>query len=163
MIERMYNVTVVATEKSRSNLLYDLREAGIMHIDSLVRRCERIEKVGKDISSVTMILSAIGEVKAKKKVYDQIPLDGEEFDKKHSELLGLYNESIEAEARARKLSTEIGKYSSWGDFDPEEVKRLSDDGVKLYFYTLGKKELLELTASENFKFRCKQDGSSCCS
>lgn len=152
MIERMYNVTVVATEKSRSNLLYDLREAGIMHIDSLVRRGERIDKVGKDISSVTMILSAIGEVKAKKKVYDQIPLDGEEFDKKHSELLGLYNESIEAEARARKLSTEIGKYSSWGDFDPEEVKRLSDDGVKLYFYTLGKKELLELTASDKFKF-----------
>lgn len=152
MIERMYTVTVVATEKNRSNLLSGLREAGLMHIAGLVKRGEKIESVGKDIASVSSTLSAIGEAKAKKKSYEQKELSGEEFDRKHSELVSLLAESTDSEARIRKLSTEIGKYSPWGEFDPEEVRKLASDGVKLFFYTLGKKELSQLEASDSFRF-----------
>ncbi len=152
MIERMYTVTVACTEKNRNELLLGLREAGLMHIAGLVRRGEKIESVGKDIASVSTVLSAIGEARTKKKVYEQKSLSAEEFEKKHSELVSLLAESSEAEIRARKLSTEIGKYAPWGDFDPEEIRRLSNDGVKLYFYTMGKKELSMLEASETFSF-----------
>lgn len=152
MIERMYTVTVVATEKNRDGLLSALREAGLMHISGLVRRGERIESIGKDIASLSSTLSQIMEAKRKKKSYEQKELSSEEFERTHSKLVSLFSERNEAEARIRKLSTDIGKYSPWGLFDPEEVRRLASDGVRLYFYTLGKKELSLLEASDSFRF-----------
>ncbi|MDC7242390.1 MAG: V-type ATPase 116kDa subunit family protein, partial [Sphaerochaetaceae bacterium] len=44
----------------------------------------------------------------------------------------------------------IDRIKNWGNFNPSDILKLKEEGIKLYFYTLGKKELA--TIDENVQY-----------
>jgi V/A-type H+-transporting ATPase subunit I len=60
---------------------------------------------------------------------------------------GLLETKVKLEEEIKADSARIEELKEWGDFNPEEVKQLSLEGIKLHFYTISKKDLKKLDSS----------------
>ena len=48
-------------------------------------------------------------------------------------------------------NTELDRISAWGDFSPEDVKALKNEGFDLHFYRMGSKEFQDAVNDENIR------------
>ena len=152
MIEKMKVVTVVSPIGKRKELLLNLREAGLMHIMGLVQRSADVDRIDRDITSLTTAVNAIKESAEKKKEYSSKALSSDEFNASHAHISSIIEERKALDEKERVVKQEIQRVASWGNFDPKEVTSLISEGYPLYFYTLGKKELDKLIDDESVTF-----------
>ena len=151
MIEKMKKVTVLSEGSRRKELLSRLREAGVMHVSDIVQKAPSAAPLEEERAEYQRILQILSE-RRDKKDKNRTLITGAAFDGVHPGI----REAVEGEASLKEriiaLQNERERILPFGDFDPDEVRKLADDGVRLSFYTLGKKELGMLREDESVSF-----------
>lgn len=152
MIEGMLSVTLAAPVSEKKEMLKSLRKLGLMHVSSLKKSCEASDVIDRDITQMMNIISAIKEIGSKQKNLEQKSLSDKEFKELNNNLKELLVEKGQDVEELRRLSMLRSELEPWGDIDLSDLNYLTSNGVKLYFYTLGKKEKESLKADENVSF-----------
>ncbi|MGH0053110.1 MAG: V-type ATP synthase subunit I [Sphaerochaetaceae bacterium] len=147
MIVPMKKAYIVVQAHNGRTMLRDLRKAGLLHINSEKVQSQKIDELQKRYDQVYTLYNAIRDLQDKKNPVKQQKISDEVF----SELLERYQgllhtrENIQEEIKAD--ATHIEELEGWGDFDPKEISELAEAGVRLYFYTLSKKDLKKMDSS----------------
>jgi V/A-type H+-transporting ATPase subunit I len=152
MIVPMKKVSVVVETHNKGDMLKSLRKSGVIHIFTDNTRSPKGEELQKDSDSILLIKSAIEEF-APKKAKDapaQKEITRSDLSKLQKRLLRLYSQRKDLRESIVKDSLLIDQIKGWGDFEPKAINKLSDEGVDLHFYLLGKKEILNIP--EDVKF-----------
>ena len=148
MIEKMNLTYIVAMEAKREEMLLALRDLGVMHISE---RNGADEQILTRFSAIGKLLTALNDYVDTEKQETKI-LDDKDFE----ELFDSTKKALERKAVLEESRTsmllEIEKIKAWGDFDPNEIKKLALNGLEFHFYRLDKKEYKKLSENESIKF-----------
>lgn len=147
MIEKMKVLHIVASASGKEKLLDELRDLGVVHFAEKENADKACLDRFNDLSKAAMALKDY----APKKLSSDI-LSDEEFEP-------LFEKVIEAIESKKELISKRGnavaskdKLVSWGDFVPDEVKSLKDEGFDLHFYKMDKKTLDVLAENPDIKY-----------
>ncbi len=150
MIEKMKKVVILAAADGKERLLSSLRDAGVMHVSDMVRKSPRsmdYEEKRGEYQQILQILEERGDKKGKRTL-----IGGSEFMKVHEALRKAVEREGELKENIIALQNERERIAPFGDFDPDALKALAEDGVPLYLYTIGKKEEEMLYEDESIRF-----------
>ena len=160
MIEKMKKVTVLAEGSRKQELLLSLREEGVMHISDLVMKTQRLDEMEKERGEYVRIRQMLIE-RGDKKDKRKLVVEGKDFERLHQAILKDTEDEERLKSRLVELKNERDRIRGLGDFDPEAVRRLADDGIPLYLYTIGKKEEERLRERDDiFYIPVKYDGKA---
>lgn len=142
MIVPMKKVFILTQAKDAMPAVKSLRNLGVLHVEHLSM------PGGEDINSLREDIAAI------EKAIDilSLPEFYEKCDVRSVKMLKDWRSAAKhlADSKARydqlyeytiSLKEKISQWQSWGDFDPEEVRVLSDKGLDVKFYQIPAKEL----------------------
>lgn len=147
MIEKMKAVCIVSALSSRKALLSGMRDLGVVHIRQKKHADPQVTAEFARISANYNALCDIEGASAEKPALKQ--KEFESLDCRVTEALSSRKENSDAAVR---LSMQADRIRAWGAFVPSEVTELSENGVPLYFYRMGKKELASLASDEKVRF-----------
>lgn len=139
----MKRVYIALQDKDRLAVLDALRKLGIVHLEPLEGSGDTYEQLVAAQKTVVTALASIEEFVTKK-------LQQEQPAKPHScaeEIVNLAEAIKNDEEASAVLTKEIESIYEWGDFDPELLQYLKQEGVALALYVLPKKKLSELESS----------------
>jgi len=148
MIVKMKKVSVIVQAHDKKDMLRALRKAGLLHVcDEKVRTAtiEELQREGESLERVRAQIQETSEARAKaakqKGKVEQLSCTDEEFAQLQARLSSMLDERKEVAERIAKEGMLCEQIRGWGDFAPESIDELRRAGVKLSFYTIGKKEL----------------------
>ncbi len=163
MITPMKKITILSSEKDRMKTVTSLRRFGLVHVENVVQKTASAAGLESEDVSLNKVLSFLDGYKDKKNPVRQEALSDDKVRTLVSSLLSLMNEETALGEKNRALSGEIERVKALGDFDPDEIKALSDKGIDLTFWYVGKKEKEKLSADESVRFiSVKTEGKSDC-
>ncbi len=148
MIEKMNLVFLVAKESDRENTLCALQDLGILHVsekrsadEAVSNRLENLQKLSSELNDY------VTKDDKKPKV-----LDDEDFEKLFEDTnKALRRKAVLEESRTNKLA-EIEKIKPWGNFEPDEVRKIASNGLDFHFYRLEKSEYKKLNGYEDLDY-----------
>ncbi|MBQ7534945.1 MAG: hypothetical protein IJT43_04920 [Stomatobaculum sp.] len=148
MIEKMKMVHIVTSASRKDEMLKGLREAGIVHLKEKQNPDRGLSEQFQTLSRTVNTLKEYADPKAKgtAKV-----LTGSEFDEMYSGVLEAVEKKAALTQQIGAANTEIDRIAAWGDFSPEEVKKLRESGFDFHFYRMGSKEYQQAAADENIR------------
>ncbi len=152
MIERMKRITVFCQKEKALSVVLSLRDLGLVHIKDVVQKSEDSEKKERDKALVLKVLGALESYVDKKNPLEAKELSEGDVLSTSSALVALMEEEQKTLDRVRVLRSEADRIRSWGDFDPKEIKKLSEMGISLHFYTVTKKDLKALSEDPEVSF-----------
>ena len=153
MIETMKSVTIVAQASRRQEMLLSLRHAGLLHIRHLTRTCPASEEIAAKMHSLLGVMNAVVDEAGKSaKGIRQEKLDGDALDSMVCDLERTISQRKAAEDEHLRLSSEITRIEPWGDFDPDSLKALAEEGYAFFFYTLDDNVLDAVRQDEDVVF-----------
>ncbi len=144
MIVPMKKVSVIVQAHNKSSMLKALRKEGVLHIFTESVRTETSEVLKKQYDDLAKVRSSILDKANPKKLPKQKSVSEEVFVELHEWYQQLLDTRATLEQEVAQDNTSIEQLRPWGDFDPEEIAKLSREGVNLAFYTLSKKDLKAL-------------------
>jgi V/A-type H+-transporting ATPase subunit I len=147
MIVPMKKAYIVVQAHNGRTMLRDLRKAGLLHINSEQVQNQQIEQLQKRHDQMYAQRNVILDLQDKKHMPSQTEVSDEVFYELLERYQGLLETKVKLEEELKADSARIEELKEWGDFNPEEVKQLSLEGIKLYFYTISKKDLKKLDSS----------------
>jgi len=147
MIVPMKKAYIIVQAHNGRSMLRDLRKAGLLHIDTQQIRNDRIEGLEKSFDQISQIRSSIEDLQDKKTKVQQLSLPDEAFVEVLERYQGLLDSRKKLEEEMAHDKIQIDSLEAWGDFDPDQVRSLAAQGIKLFFYTLSKKDLERLDSS----------------
>lgn len=147
MIEKMYKAYVVSKRTDKNQMISALRDLGLMHIKS--EKASAVSSPGLDslrsrLTSLKRVRMALDEHVDKKHSARQISLSPEEF--KSTDLVltdALDRIKLLGESLGRKR-IKLSELSAWGDYSSEDYRYLFSCGLKLFFYTISKKDIARI-------------------
>ena len=153
MIETMDCVTIVTSSASKAQMLEALRDAGIVHIRQLKASCERSTAIAARSQELMKAMNAISDEagKAGRKT-GQESLTEEGFATMHKAVAEAIDTRRKASEERLRISGEISRIAAWGDFDPDAVEQLAQEGIRLSFATLDERLLDELAKDEGVRY-----------
>jgi V/A-type H+-transporting ATPase subunit I len=147
MIVPMKKAYIVVQAHNGRTMLRDLRKAGLLHINSEQVQNQQIEQLQKRHDQMYALRNVILDLQDKKHMPSQTEVSDEVFYELLERYQGLLETKVKLEEEIKADSARIEELKEWGDFNPEEVKQLSLEGIKLHFYTISKKDLKKLDSS----------------
>ncbi len=144
MIVPMKKVSVIVQAHNKNSMLKALRKEGVLHIFTESVRTETSEVLKKQYDDLAKVRSSILDKADPKKLPKQKSVSEEVFVELHERYQQLLDTRARLEQEVAQDNTSIEQLRPWGDFDPEEIAKLSQEGVNLAFYTLSKKDLKAL-------------------
>lgn len=139
MIEKMKMVCVVSSVSRKDEMLDGLRSLGLLHLAEKKSPKRAATERFTTLSKTAAVLAEYAADKKKKK--DPTPvLSDSEFEEMYQNVLTALDKKSSLEQEISAANAELERISAWGNFSPEEVKRLKEDGYDLHFYRLGKNE-----------------------
>ena len=149
MVEKMKMVHIVTSASAKEEMLQGLRDIGVVHLAEKQSADREVSERYQTMSRTGMALKDYAE--PKQKPASEILTD-DEFNE-------MYNGVLEALDRKSALgqdisaaNTEIDRIAGWGEFSPEELAALKEDGFDFHFYRMGSKEFQALQAEEDVRF-----------
>ena len=153
MIETMKSITIAAPFSAREQMLLSLRDAGIVQIKEMKQSCEASSRISQKIHALMLNMNAISDEAGKSAAkMKQEKLGKKDFDELDERITSVCAEKKALEAERLSVSAEIGRVEPWGDFDPDEVRRLEKQGFSFSFYTLDERVLDQLREDESVQF-----------
>ncbi len=140
MIVKMKKVTVLVPEKEIDASLDRLRQSGAVHIKHM--RQIPVEDISAFDEKIDNTDSALKIIAGSEK-----PEKGFDYDKaylKVKEILALEKEREKLGEEESKINRDISKYANWGGVKPEDLSRLSDEGVFIKLYFCSSKEFKKI-------------------
>ena len=141
MIEKMKMLHIVASASGKEEMLKGLRDAGIMH---LAERQNADRSLSEQFQTLSKAANALKEYE------DPILSDGE-FEKIYRGVRDAIEKKESLNQAIGAANTELDRISAWGDFSPEDVKALKNEGFDLHFYRMGSKEFQDAVNDENIR------------
>ena len=146
MIVPMKKSSVIILAKDTQNCLIELRSLGVLHIQH--HRAPQ----GKDITilkdEIVLLNDALGILLQTDPSCPSLAEDAEAKvdDWKHiaKRIIDIRKKSEQAEEYGRNLSIQMAQWEPWGDFNPDEVKKLREKGIFIKLYQVPYKSMKEL-------------------
>ena len=148
MIEKMNLTHIVALEQNKDQMVSALRDLGVLHISE---KCSADEKINARFALLQKLSIELSEYAPKEKT-DETILNDDDFEEIFQNTKkALERKAVLEEERTNKLLN-IDKISAWGDFDPQKVKELKENGLDFHFYRIDKKELKKLSETQDIRY-----------
>ena len=149
MIEKMKMLHIVASASGKEEMLKDLREMGLLHLAEKQSASRELNEEFQTLSKASNALNEYVDPKAKEKKAGVLS-DGE-FEKIYRGVLDAIEKKESLNQAIGAANTELDRISAWGDFSPEDVKALKNEGFDLHFYRMGSKEFQDAVNDENIR------------
>ena len=149
MIEKMKMLHIVASASGKEEMLKDLREMGLLHLAEKQSASRELNEAFQTLSKASNALKEYADPKAKEKKAGV--LSDSEFEKMYRGVRDAIEKKESLNQAIGAANTELDRISAWGDFSPEEVKALKDEGFDLHFYRMGSKEFQDAVNDENIR------------
>ncbi len=149
MIEKMKMVYIVTTVAAKEEMLKDLREMGLLHLAEKQSADRNVSEQFQTLSKAANAVKEYADPKQKGKKTEV--LSDSEFEKMYSGVLEAIEKKENLTQAIGAANTELDRISAWGDFSPEEVKALKDEGFDFHFYRLGSKEYQDAVSREDVR------------
>ena len=149
MIEKMKMLHIVASASGKEEMLQDLREMGLLHLAEKQSASRELNEEFQTLSKASNALKEYADPKAKEKKAGI--LSDSEFEKMYRGVRDAIEKKESLNQAIGAANTELDRISAWGDFSPEEVKALKDEGFDLHFYRMGSKEFQDAVNDENIR------------
>ena len=137
MIEKMKMVHVVTSRSARKEMLTALRNLGLMH---LAEKKSPDKATAEKFTELSRTASALKEYLPPKAQPTEEILSDEAFAAMYARVLETMDKKAELSRRRAEASAEYDRIKSWGEFSPQEIEELKQEGYELHFYHFGKKE-----------------------
>lgn len=148
MIEKMKMVYVVTTVSNKEKMLDGLRDMGLLHI---AERKNADRAFTERFQSLSKTATALNDYLPEKAVQKEI-LSDKEFEAMYGEVLEAVDKKNNLNQDIGATKAEIDRITPWGNFSPEDLKVLKNNGFDFHFYRIGKNEYQTVKADENIKF-----------
>lgn len=148
MIEKMNLTHIVALEQNKDQMVSALRDLGVLHISE---KCSADEKINARFALLQKLSIELSEYAPKEKTEVTILNDDDFEEMFQNTKKALERKTVLEEERTNKLLS-VDKISAWGDFDPQKVKELKENGLDFHFYRIDKKELKKLSETQDIKY-----------
>lgn len=148
MIIPMKKLSILLYHKEKKSFLTSLQKLGVVDIEAHVNdeQCDEIEKLRSRINeakrterALSRIASQYGITARPPAVEDKKQVDNAEI------ILKKYNDYEEQREQAQQSITSLQKnvetLSPWGDFEPESIRRLEENGLRMRFFVANEKRL----------------------
>ena len=149
MIEKMKMLHIVASASGKEEMLKDLREMGLLHLAEKQSASRELNEEFQTLSKASNALKEYADPKAKEKKAGV--LSDSEFEKMYQGVLDAMEKKESLNQAIGAANTELDRISAWGDFSPEDVKALKNEGFDLHFYRMGSKEFQDAVNDENIR------------
>ena len=149
MIEKMKMLHIVASASGKEEMLKDLREMGLLHLAEKQSASRELNEEFQTLSKASNALKEYADPKAKEKKAGV--LSDSEFEKMYRGVRDAIEKKESLNQAIGAANTELDRISAWGDFSPEDVKALRDEGFDLHFYRMGSKEFQDAVNDENIR------------
>ena len=149
MIEKMKMLHIVASASGKEEMLKDLREMGLLHLAEKQSASRELNEEFQTLSKASNALNEYADPKAKEKKAGV--LSDSEFEKMYRGVLDAIEKKESLNQAIGAANTELDRISAWGDFSPEDVKALKNEGFDLHFYRMGSKEFQDAVNDENIR------------
>jgi V/A-type H+-transporting ATPase subunit I len=146
MIVPMKKSSIIILAKDTQNSLKDLRRLGVLHIEH-----HRVPQ-GKDINILKDEIILLNETFGILVQTDpscpslvenaEVKVDDWKHIARH--IIDTNKRIEQAEEYGRNLSIQMEQWKPWGDFDPEEIKKLREKGIYIKLYQVPYKNIKEL-------------------
>lgn len=142
MIEKMKKLFIVVPQDRRVQLVSGVRDLGVVHISEMAAPNSAISTELAELSRVRSLLQEVKKTSSKsatKASTTSTLISGAAFDSVHAQLTSAIKEKATLSDQLIKLAFLRDSVAKWGDFDPEEVKRLQELGLRVSFYLIDPK------------------------
>lgn len=148
MVEKMKMVHIVTSASNKKEMLKGLRDIGVMHLAEKQSADREVSDRFQTLSRTEMALKEYAEPKQEgsKEI-----LSDDEFNKLYSNVLEALDRKSLLGQEISAANAEIDRVTPWGDFAPEDVKALKEDGYDFHFYRMGEKEYQAAVADEDVR------------
>ena len=148
MIEKMYMVYVVSSVSRKQEMLEELRGLGILHLAEK-RSAERA--ITERFTSLSRTSMALADYVTDKKKKSAEILSDEEFEKMYEGVLACLDKKTALTQQRGSAAAEIERIQAWGEFSPDELKKLNNEGYDFHFYRMAKHEFAAALKDENIR------------
>ena len=149
MVEKMKMVHIVTSASAKDEMIKSLREIGVMHLAEKQSADREVTDRFQTLSKTQMALKDYAE---KKQVPASEILTDDEFNKMYDGVLEAMDRKTALGQDISAANTEIDRIAAWGEFSPEELKDLKEEGYDFHFYRMGSKEFQALQAEEDVRY-----------
>lgn len=136
MIVPMKKISVVVLEKERREALKVLRKVGVVHVEELKGESEELSTFKQKNSQVELAVSLLSEVKLPKNIKTDSSLSKEESISLAQKILSLTEEKKDLFSLISSNSSELERFSKWGNVKPEDFEYLAEKNVFLSMYEI---------------------------
>ena len=149
MVEKMKMVHIVTSASAKDEMIQGLRDIGVMH---LAEKQSADREVSDRFSTLSKTQMALKDYADKKQEQASGILTDDEFNKMYDGVLEAMDRKSALGQEISAANTEIDRIAAWGDFSPQMLKDLKEDGYDFHFYRMGSKEFQALQAEEDVRF-----------
>ncbi len=151
MIAKMKKTVIAASRGQKDELLSSLRDLGVMHITDMISKSQSLDALEKERAEYDRVLQTLKE-RGGKKAKGGRTIAGDEFLSVHSSLVSMLAEEESLNGLLISLRNERERIFPFGEFDPEELSSLSEDGINIRIYLGNAKDEEALRADTGLQF-----------
>ena len=147
MILPMKKLTLLVLDSQKKAALKTLRNFGAVHIEKEAASSDTLTELQNTYARVQQAESLITEAqlkKAEKAKPETLALTRNALLQAVDEILDLKDQESNTRAAINKLTGDIEAYSSWGDFDPEDIRSFEENSIYLTIGELPEKSYTAL-------------------
>ena len=147
MILPMKKLTLLVLDSQKKAALKTLRNFGAVHIEKEAASSDTLTELQNTYARVQQAEALITESqpkKAEKAKTETLTLNRNDLLQAVDEILELKDQESNTRAAINKLTGDIEAYSSWGDFDPEDIRSFEENSIYLTIGELPEKSYAAL-------------------
>ncbi|MFP4230897.1 MAG: V-type ATP synthase subunit I [Spirochaetaceae bacterium] len=153
MIERMKKVSVLALDSKRREVTENMREAGVIHLQVSPPETEDLAKLREQRGYVEYARGVLPRERPEGVETQPSEYTFDKAMKTARYLNELAERRRQLEDRLDGLLREERRLLPWGDFDPEDIKRIAEYGFEIVLYAVPAKQFRNLSAERLFVVR----------
>lgn len=137
MIVKMKKIALVVQASERREALKSLRKLSVAHLDTVEGSSEELSQYKANNTLLEKAIGILSENKlSKQQKSGQIDVDSAKAIEIAGEVAGLSEQKKSLLEKISNDSLEVIRIENWGNFNPEDLKYLSDNGVNLQLYEI---------------------------
>ena len=147
MILPMKKLTLLVLDSQKKAALKTLRNFGAVHIEKEAASSDTLTELQNTYARLQQAEALITESqpkKAEKAKTETFTLNRNDLLQAVDEILDLKDQESNTRAAINKLTGDIEAYGSWGDFDPEDIRRFEENSIYLTIGELPEKSYAAL-------------------
>lgn len=159
MIVPMKRVTVLVLDKERAAATDRLQKAGLLHVEIDSAESEDLDGVRRKLARLQRAKAVLPELETESpRSTDNLAEANARTQQLLQEIESRVERKRELDERSEHLVREISRTQAWGDFNVEDINRLTEKGIKVRLYHADAEQFEEVPKQNVFVFsRTKSD------